>query len=561
MPMRLEPLEPENASATDTLFNRSDLADQVGGSNRLSLKNGSNGSRPNGSIAVLNDVSKDEDYHGVSKLETTRLIIQALHEMGYSSAAAVLETESACSINSPEVSAFKAAVLDAQWTEAERLLGALELKPTADVVSLKFLIRQQKYLEALEQRDLAGALSILHNELTVLKYDVSRLHLLSSLIMCTSSADVRGQANWLGVQGGSRLALFDQLQKRISPAIMIPPHRLATLLNHATDYEVLKCTYHNVDGPISLYTDHKCARWELPTVPAKVLDDHTGEVWFVTFSNDGTKLASASKDFSVIIWDLTRYKQMLALRGHADGVTAVAWSPDDSTIITCGYDRLVKLWHAKNGQCMLSLSFDDAVTSCAWLGSGDSFIIGSLDMERAITHWSIDGRLLQHMTGVRIYDLTLTPDNSRIIAISNEKRLSIYSYTEWKLIAEFVLSGKMTCVTTSKDSKYALVNSCNKELHLWDLEQLQLVRKCLGHQQVDFVIRSCFGGVNDNFLVSGSEDSNIYIWKRDDGSLIEVLGGHTKGVNSVAWNPIDKHMFASASDDNTIRIWTSGRNL
>ena len=51
-------------------------------------------------------------------------------------------------------------------------------------------------------------------------------------------------------------------------------------------------------------------------------------------------------------------------------------------------------------------------------------------------------------------------------------------------------------------------------------------------------------------------DGNIYVWQRDTGALPEVLSGHgERSVNSVAWNPRNEHMFASCSDDNTIRIW------
>lgn len=51
-------------------------------------------------------------------------------------------------------------------------------------------------------------------------------------------------------------------------------------------------------------------------------------------------------------------------------------------------------------------------------------------------------------------------------------------------------------------------------------------------------------------------DGNVYVWDRDTGSLLEVLSGHGEGsVNSVTWNPRNERMFASCSDDHTIRIW------
>lgn len=50
-------------------------------------------------------------------------------------------------------------------------------------------------------------------------------------------------------------------------------------------------------------------------------------------------------------------------------------------------------------------------------------------------------------------------------------------------------------------------------------------------------------------------DSNVYIWHKENGTLVETLPGHAGMVNCVAWNPANPHMFASAGDDHDVRMW------
>jgi hypothetical protein len=70
-----------------------------------------------------------------------------------------------------------------------------------------------------------------------------------------------------------------------------------------------------------------------------------------------------------------------------------------------------------------------------------------------------------------------------------------------------------------------------------------------------YIIRSTMGGAGCGFVASGSENGNVYIWHRESGELLNVLKGHSGTVNTVAWNPRDHYMLASAADDHTIRIW------
>ena len=55
-------------------------------------------------------------------------------------------------------------------------------------------------------------------------------------------------------------------------------------------------------------------------------------------------------------------------------------------------------------------------------------------------------------------------------------------------------------------------------------------------------------------LASASDDETIRLWDAESGKVIRVLKGHDLGSYSVAWSP-DAQMLASASYDKTVRLW------
>lgn len=49
-------------------------------------------------------------------------------------------------------------------------------------------------------------------------------------------------------------------------------------------------------------------------------------------------------------------------------------------------------------------------------------------------------------------------------------------------------------------------------------------------------------------------DNRVYIWSRENETLLETLEGHDNTVNCVSWCPVEPMQFVSASDDHTIRV-------
>merc|ERR1712096_179770 len=84
----------------------------------------------------------------------------------------------------------------------------------------------------------------------------------------------------------------------------------------------------------------------------KTLSGHPAPIKSVTYSPDGTTLASASDDGSIKLWDAVTGQelQQSPLSGHNGPISSVAYSPDGTTLASASFDGTIKLWDAATGQ-------------------------------------------------------------------------------------------------------------------------------------------------------------------------------------------------------------------
>ncbi|KAH8805855.1 WD domain-containing protein [Xylogone sp. PMI_703] len=563
---------PFSNGSTTTAFPKTALPGSPNGTRKSPIAtngslstNGHSGSKPRPS------------YFGHDREEVTRILIQALSDLGYNGAAGTLSRESGYDLESPTVAAFRNAVLQGEWNEAEDLLfgssgsagqdtigtsgTGLVLQDGVDKNVMRFWLRQQKFLELLEERDTGRALMVLRSELTPLYQDTSKLHFLSSLLMCPSAEDLKQRANWDGAYGESRHHLLSQLSKFISPSVMLPEHRLAVLLHQVKRNQIANCLYHNTATSPSLYQDHICDRNNFPLHTILELTKHIGEVWQVQFSHDGRRLATGGADGNVIIYNVPSFEEFAVLSDHHGGICCIAWSPDDTMIVTCAQDKRAVLWDVNDKNAIRSISrFGEPVSSCVWAPDGQSFVTGCLDKERNLLQWNLNGETMYDWLRVhRIQDLAVSPDGNRLVAMDCEHHIHVYNFVTRELEYEIDFKVRLTSVSISQDSRYLLINNIEGETQMLDLETRDTVRTFIsGEKGGNFMIRSAFGGANESFVITGSEEGGIFIYHKENGTLVEKLEGH-KGTccNSVSWNPVNPSMFASAGDDGKVKIWAS----
>ncbi|KAL4726100.1 hypothetical protein ACLX1H_006777 [Fusarium chlamydosporum] len=530
--------------------------------------NGSANSGNNSTVAKGNGMPSE--YFGHNREEVTRLLIQALSDMGYQAAADNVSHESGYELESPTVAGFRSAVLSGSWSKAEELLdrasfetegqgNGLVLAPSADRNVIRFWLRQQKFLELLEQKDTSRALVVLRSELTPLSHDTGKLHFLSSLLMCRSVDDLMAKADWDGAKGQSRKLLLSELSKCISPSVMLPENRLAVLLEQVKQSQIDTCLYHTQALSPSLYSDHFCDRRWFPSEVALELTDMLGEIWQVQFSHDGSKLAACGSGRQVALWDTHTFSVTNILDDHEDGVGNMSFSPDDSMILCCARDGYARLWATSDGHLIRQFNrFAEPVSGCVWAHDSRSLVLGTLDPTYSLRTINLHTNE-EHDWGKkhRVEDLCGSLDGRWLVALDNESRIHVYNAITRELEFDMELNKRPTSVSISQDSRHLLINKSDGEAQLIDLVTRNSVQKFFGHTGGDYMIRSSFGGANESFVLSGSEDGNILIWHKNTGAAVERLSGHHPRCNAVAWNPTDPYVLASCGDDGRLKIWSN----
>ncbi|XP_019162309.1 PREDICTED: WD repeat-containing protein 26-like [Ipomoea nil] len=513
------------------------------------------------SLAFQADTEVVGSKRVVKKVEFVQIISEALYSLGYKRSGACLEEESGIPLHSSIVKSFMQQILNGKWDESVASLQKIGVVDKTIIKLASFLIFQQKFFELLDGDNVMGALKTLRTEIAPLYVNHDQVRELSSHILSRSRQNLAGISGQQIVRMKSRSELLEELQKLLPPSVMIPEKRLVNLVEQALDLQLVACRFHNsLVGEISLFTDHQCGRDRIPSQTLQILEEHNDEVWFLQFSHDGKYLASSSADCSVIIWEVKEDSQVLLkdrFSGHQKPVSYISWSPDSNQILTCGLEEVVRQWDVASGECVHVYEKDGVgLISCGWSPDGQSIFSGVTD--QSISMWSLDGKEVKSWKGektIKIPDIGITTDGKQIISVCKDNMISLFrqeSNTE-ELIEE---DQDITSFVLSRDNKHLLVSLLNQEIHLWYIGgHPRCIAKFKGHKRLRFVVRSCFGGLNQAFIASGSEDSQVYIWHKSSGELVRTLCGHSGTVNSVSWNPVNPHMLASASDDRTIRIW------
>jgi ankyrin repeat protein/WD40 repeat protein len=263
------------------------------------------------------------------------------------------------------------------------------------------------------------------------------------------------------------------------------------------------------------------------------LGQHELDVQGVSLSRDN-KLASVAADGSAKIWNINNFKKELDFTCSKYEANCITYSPDGTMLATAGYGGIITLWDAKTASQLINLNNEANVVATetshitALLFSTDGKYLFAGNVVGALYVWNLSSgdvvyNLREHSESISC--ISSTPDGSIIVTGSYDNSIIFYQFNgeilqKIELIKEIGATahfGEISSVKVSPDGLLMATASHDGSICLWHLQERTILTLIRGD---DSAVTSIAFAPDSKHLFSGHWNSSIKAW--------EILGNEVK---------------------------------
>ncbi|KAK1762595.1 WD40 repeat-like protein [Phialemonium atrogriseum] len=300
------------------------------------------------------------------------------------------------------------------------------------------------------------------------------------------------------------------------------------------------------------------------------LEGHNGWVTSLATSMENPNmLLSASRDKTLIIWNLTRDESQYgypkrSLHGHSHIVSDCVISSDGAYALSASWDKTLRLWELATGTTTRRfVGHTNDVLSVSFSADNRQIVSGSRD--RTIKLWNTLGDCKYtitdkgHTEWVSCVRFSPNPQNPVIVSSGWDKLVKVWELSTCKLQTDHIgHTGYINTVTISPDGSLCASGGKDGTTMLWDLNESKHLYSLSANDEIHALVFS-----PNRYWLCAATASSIIIFDLEKKSKVDELKPDFQAVGkksrepecvSLAWSADGQTLFAGYTD-NLIRAW------
>ncbi len=308
--------------------------------------------------------------------------------------------------------------------------------------------------------------------------------------------------------------------------------------------------------------DGTVAMHDLSDGTTRFVLEHTGIVHSVTFDPTGTRIVTTCDPGDITtphpspssVWDAHTGERLIELPDQGSrAVYCADYSPDGSRLATGSYDRVVRIHDAVTGELVEVLRGSSGmIFGVHWTGDGTRLISQGGDSWADV--WYLPDRpglleLRGHTGPVR--DVAFAPDGRSVLTASSDGTARLWNTADGspratldhqsRVVAGVYVDGGASVTTASADGA----------VRLWDTSTGAPRPPARSHDAEVTVLSASPDG---RWLLSGDLAGGLLLRDASTGAVRRELTGHGADIACVAWTP-DSRLVVTGASDRSIRVW------
>ena len=334
--------------------------------------------------------------------------------------------------------------------------------------------------------------------------------------------------------------------------------------------------------------------WDIKDGTLLLTLSDTANITTLSFSKDGTRIATANNDGYITVWDVSTGENLLKFSASSKGcIPEVIFNKETTGIITsddCGAvrfwditqnkskelfhrkvnssgghvpitlsrdgswlavsgDHSVSIWDASTGFDLLVLPYGWYINGADFSPDGKLFAAGGYSTTLKIWDLSLPSERLTIMAhnGNRVGDVAFSPDGTQLVTESlSDGKVKLWDVYTGKDILT-IIDSDICCTTAFSPNGLQLAIGSNKgNTKIRDARTGKLLAQLSGH--TDSVIKTLFSP-DGTHIITGSYDGTVKIWDATKSKVLVIIIVSPDGsLNDIALSPDGKLLATSSAD-------------